>query len=173
MASASPFDTPSDRQEGSYGGADIRHDLARLVERLHRRYLDVIRLELSKADIIDVSPVQALMALTIGEEAMTAQSLVQRGYYLGANASLNLKVLVEGGYVDWQAEVPGEKPRLLALSEKGRRLLALLRHSEANRMAALARSETEARDVETTYRTLSRLERTWADVIRYDAIDHA
>ena len=45
--------------------APVQHlDLAREVERIHRRYLDLLRTELSKLGIDEVSPAQVLMLFT-------------------------------------------------------------------------------------------------------------
>ena len=41
-------------------------DLTHLVERLHRRLLDVVRAELTRADINDLNGVQALLLVNVG-----------------------------------------------------------------------------------------------------------
>src|SRR5271168_1879796 len=84
-------------------GPNVLQDLPRLIERMHRRFLDVVRIELGKLGVEDISPVQAVMLDNIGNEEISVRDLIERGYYLGSNASYNLKQLVEGGYVDRQA----------------------------------------------------------------------
>ena len=66
-----------------------------LVERLHRRLLDVIKDEFDRRSRDDINPVQALLLYNIGEKDLTAGELRTRGYYLGSNVSYNLKKLVE------------------------------------------------------------------------------
>src|ERR1051325_3420492 len=73
-----------------------------LVERLHRRLLDVIKDEFDRAGRSDVNSVQALLLFNIGESELTAGELRTRGYYLGSNVSYNLKKLVEMGYIHHQ-----------------------------------------------------------------------
>src|SRR5437867_12347178 len=73
-----------------------------LVERLHRRLLDVIKDEFDRRSRADVNAVQALLIYNIGEKELTAGELRTRGYYLGSNVSYNLKKLVEMGYLDHQ-----------------------------------------------------------------------
>jgi DNA-binding MarR family transcriptional regulator len=68
-----------------------------LVERLHRRLLDVIKDEFDRAGRSDVNSVQALLLYNIGGAELTAGELRTRGYYLGSNVSYNLKKLVEMG----------------------------------------------------------------------------
>ena len=62
-------------------------DLPRLIERMHRRYLDVVRLEMARIDVNDISPVQVMMLANIGLEEISVRDLIERGYYLGSNAS--------------------------------------------------------------------------------------
>src|SRR6478735_10758959 len=78
-------------------------DLVRVVERVHRRYLDLFRLDLGRLGIDDLSPSQVMMLFTIGNDELSVRDLIDRGYYLGSNASYNLKRLVETGYVDRNA----------------------------------------------------------------------
>src|SRR5246500_5972337 len=73
-----------------------------LVERLHRRLLDVIKDEFDRRSRSDINSVQALLLYHIGEKELTAGELRTRGYYLGSNVSYNLKKLVEMGFLDHQ-----------------------------------------------------------------------
>src|SRR5690554_6774647 len=73
-----------------------------LVERLHRRLLDVIKDELDRMGNTEVNSVQALLIFNIGDQEMTAGELRTRGHYLGSNVSYNLKKLVETNYIDHQ-----------------------------------------------------------------------
>ena len=62
-----------------------------LVERLHRRLLDVIKDEFDRRGCSDINSVQALLLYNIGDKELTAGELRTRGYYLGSNVSYNLK----------------------------------------------------------------------------------
>jgi hypothetical protein len=70
-----------------------------LVERLHRRLLDVIKDEFDRRGRSDVNAVQALLLYNISDKELTAGELRTRGYYLGSNVSYNVKKLVETGYL--------------------------------------------------------------------------
>ena len=70
-----------------------------LVERLHRRLLDVIKDEFDRRGRSDINSVQALLLYNIGDREVTAGELRTRGYYLGSNVSYNVKKLVEMGYL--------------------------------------------------------------------------
>jgi hypothetical protein len=57
-----------------------------LVERLHRRLLDVIKDEFDRRGRNDVNPVQALLLYNISDKELTAGELRTRGYYLGSTS---------------------------------------------------------------------------------------
>ncbi|NYZ16731.1 winged helix DNA-binding protein [Azospirillum sp. RWY-5-1] len=145
------------------------HDVARIIERMHRRFLDVVRVELERRGADDLSPVQALMLMLIGNDELSVRDLMERGYYLGSNASYNLKNLVESGYVDRAASQRDRRSARLRLSEKGQRLYEELRRLEATQADAIVRNEADLDDLATTHRVLRRLERVWSDLIRYSS----
>src|SRR6202049_1522290 len=90
---------------------EMRHDLIRplylealtLVERLHRRLLDVIKDEFDRRSRADINSVQALLLYNIGEKELTAGELRTRGYYLGSHGFYNLKKLVGMGFLLYQS----------------------------------------------------------------------
>lgn len=147
------------------------HDVARVIERMHRRFLDVVRIELERRGADDISPVQALMLMLIGNDELSVRDLMERGYYLGSNASYNLKNLVESGYVERAASQRDRRSARLRLSPKGQRLYTELRRLEIVQAEAVVRSEADLEDLGTTYRMLRRLERAWSDLIRYSSPD--
>jgi len=73
-----------------------------LVERLHRRLLDVIKEEFDRRGRADINPVQALIVYNIGDQQLCAGELRTRGYYLGTNVTYNLKKLVQIGLLEQQ-----------------------------------------------------------------------
>src|SRR6516165_12664013 len=91
-----------------------------LVERLHRRLLDVIKDEFDRSGRSDVNSVQALLLFNIGESELTAGELRTRGYYLGSNVSYNLKKLVEMGYIHHKRSETDRRSVRVSLTEKGR-----------------------------------------------------
>jgi len=148
-------------------------DLGRVMESITRRFLDVLRMELARIGVTDLSPTQALMLLHIGTEELSVRDLLERGYYLGSNASYNLKHLVEAGYVDRSPSQRDRRAARLKLSDRGLATCEALKKLEATRADSLLRTESDGADFETTYRTLRRLERAWTDLIRYDDADPA
>jgi DNA-binding MarR family transcriptional regulator len=141
-------------------------DLPRLIERMHRRFLDVVRIELTRLGINDISPVQAMMLCNIGDEEISVRDLIERGYYLGSNASYNLKQLVECGYVNRQASARDRRSARLKLTDKGRKVLHELGRLTAQCAEPLTKPG-EGADFESAYKTLRRLERRWSDAVRF------
>src|SRR6185295_7439100 len=131
-----------------------------LVERLHRHFLEVVKLELDGLGIHDINNVQGLILFNIGDAEMTVGELTLRGCYLGSNVSYNLKKMVENGYVE-QAQSPHDRRSThVRLTAKGRALRGQLaamhrRHAESLQCAIMAP------DLEHAAATLSRLERFW------------
>ena len=151
-------------------GSSLAHatqDLPRLIERMHRRFLDVLRVELTRQGIQDISPVQAMMLANIGEEEISVRDLIERGYYLGSNASYNLKNLVDGGYVERQTSARDRRSAQLKVSAKGRTILEALAKLNSSMAEPLLKSETEAGEMEAAWRALRRLERRWSDSVRF------
>ena len=132
-----------------------------LVERLHRHFLDVVKLELDRLGIRDSNNVQALMLFNIGDVEMTVGELTLRGCYLGSNVSYNLKKLVENGYVE-QARSPHDRRSVhVRLSAKGHTLRARLAEMHRRHAEGLAKNAITALDLEQAAGTLRRVERFW------------
>src|SRR6187431_3100759 len=91
-----------------------------LVERLHRRLLDVIKDEFDRRGRADINSVQALLLYNIGDKELTAGELRTRGYYLGSNVSYNVKKLVEMGYLHHQRSRIDRRSVRISLTEEGR-----------------------------------------------------
>ena len=149
----------------------VYHELSRLIERMHRRFLDVIRIELGRRGIRDISPVQVVMLLTINTVDMSVRDLIDRGAYLGSNASYNLKNLVDGGYVERTTSASDKRAAKINLSEKGKELRDQFKELETKHLELLFNSGGSADEVEDAYRLLRRLDRVWNEVIQYGADD--
>ena len=139
-----------------------------LVERLHRRLLDVIKDEFDRSGRSDVNSVQALLLFNIGDSELTAGELRTRGYYLGSNVSYNLKKLVESGYINHERSDVDRRSVHVSLTEKGNQIRDIVvklfdRHLESIE----AVGNVTAQDFEAMNVSLRRLERFWLDQVRY------
>src|SRR5882672_3117006 len=93
-----------------------------LIERLHRRFLDVVKTELDRLKIDDVNNVQTLILYNISSEQLTIGELTNRGYYLGSNVSYNVKKLVENDYLVQERAPHDKRSTRIRLSDKGMKL---------------------------------------------------
>ena len=91
-----------------------------LVERLHRRLLDVIKDEFDRQGRDDINAVQALLLFNIGNSELTAGELRSRGYYLGSNVSYNVKKLVDLGFINHQRSRIDRRSVRISLTDKGK-----------------------------------------------------
>ncbi|WP_457093512.1 MarR family transcriptional regulator [Microvirga sp. P5_D2] len=142
-------------------------DIVRMIERLHRRYLDLVRVELTRNGINDLSPSQVMMLLTIGAEELSVRDLIDRGYYLGSNASYSLKRLVETGYVDRTTSERDRRSACIRLSDKGHKLCDMIKQIDEAYHQLIAGTDDELRELQITHRTLKRLEQAWTNAVRY------
>ncbi len=143
-------------------------DCLSLIERLHRRLLDVIKDHLERAGRSDLNPVQALLVYNIGDDELTAGELKTRGYYQGSNVSYNLKKLVEMGYIDHQKAEHDRRAVRVSLTEKGHEVRDLVEALYQEQLDELLEDTLLAQeDMVALRRTLRNLERFWSDRLRY------
>jgi DNA-binding MarR family transcriptional regulator len=140
----------------------------RLVERLHRRLLDVIKDEFDRAGRTDVNAVQALLLFNIGDSELTAGELRTRGYYLGSNVSYNLKKLVEMGYIHHQRSRMDRRSVRVRLTEKGQAVADIVSKLYNRHIQSIeAVGGIGKDDFKVLNKSLQRLERFWTDQILY------
>ncbi|MEE4212647.1 MAG: winged helix DNA-binding protein, partial [Parvularcula sp.] len=142
--------------------------LLNLIERLHRQLLDVIKDELERVDQPDINAVQALLLYNIGDAELTAGELRTRGHYLGSNVSYNLKKLVEAGYISHSRSESDRRSVRVSLTPAGFAVRDKVDALFARQLDSLEKvGDVSAEMVAGTNLTLDRLERFWADQIRY------
>src|ERR1700733_12572773 len=139
-----------------------------LVERLHRRLLDVIKDEFDRRGRADINSVQALLLYNIGDKELTAGELRTRGYYLGSNVSYNVKKLVEMGYLHHARSRVDRRSVRISLTDKGRdvhKIVVTLYEKHAMTVEQIGGVMTD--DFQKMNQSLARLERFWTDQIKY------
>jgi len=144
---------------------DTYIQLTRTVERLHRRHLDMLRFELDRLGMESVSAAQVLMLTKIKEQSISVRDLVDRGYYLGSNASYNLKQLAECGLIEQERAPHDRRSTRVKLSAKGKALCAQIADAEARHARAVA-AAGDSQALAAACQALRRLEGAWGDYIR-------
>jgi DNA-binding MarR family transcriptional regulator len=139
-----------------------------LIERLHRRLLDVIKDDFERSGEPEVNPVQALLLFNIADAELTAGELKSRGHYQGSNVSYNLKKLVEMGYVSHERSNADKRSVRVKLTTKGQQI--------RDRVDALYNRQLQSveevvglsiEEFDRLNKALARLERFWTDQILY------
>jgi DNA-binding MarR family transcriptional regulator len=146
-----------------------------LAERLHRRTLDVLQLELTRIKVFDLNAVQVMILLNIGTEEVTATDLTARGAYQGTNMSYSIKKLTESGYLHQTRSEQDQRLVLIRLSDKGHSLLEDLNAFYERLAAELVETTMDERELKECAHSLTLLNRftmnqqghylPWKDVI--------
>jgi len=132
-----------------------------LVERLHRQFLEVVKLELDDLGIHDINNVQGLMLFNIGDAEMTVSELTLRGCYLGSNVSYNVKKMVENGYLVQERSLHDRRSIRVRLTGKGTRLRDQVGVMLQRQLEMLSQAGINMDDLQAVGATLRRLERFW------------
>ena len=139
-----------------------------LVERLHRRLLDVIKDEFERNGRSDINAIQALLLFNIGDTELTAGELRSRGYYLGSNVSYNLKKLVDLGFVNHQRSRVDRRSVRISLTPKGVQVAKVVEGLYNRHIGSIEQVGGISADEFTQMnRALQRLDRFWNDSIAY------
>src|SRR6187549_276456 len=159
---------PADRQAKFDHIRPLYLDALTLVERLHRRLLDVIKDEFDRRGRSDINSVQALLLYNIGDKELTAGELRTRGYYLGSNVSYNLKKLVEMGFLDHQRSRVDRRSVRIRLTPKGQEVRHIVEALYDKHVKTVEQvGGITADEFAGLNKALHRLERFWTDQILY------
>ena len=131
------------------------------VERLHRQFLELVKLEFEGLGIHDINNVQAMMLFSIGDAEMTVGELTLRGCYLGSNVSYNVKKMVENGYLVQERSLHDRRSTHVHLTEKGCELRDRLTAMHQRHLETLSQAELTGDDLQAVGVTLRRLEQFW------------
>ncbi|MDX1949926.1 MAG: MarR family transcriptional regulator [Rickettsiales bacterium] len=135
------------------------------IERLHRRFLDVVKSKLDRKGIEEINNVQTLILYNIGDTVLTIGELTNRGYYLGSNVSYNLKKLVETGYV-LQERSPHDKRTIkIRLSDKGVELCKVIDELFDDNLKRIAEFNISKAEIEASFAVMKKIEVFWTDQV--------
>ncbi|MDE0880729.1 MULTISPECIES: transcriptional regulator LdtR [Aurantimonas] len=161
-ADAAPQVGPKDELKSLY------LETLQLVERLHRRLLDVIKDEFDRNSRTDINAVQALLLFNIGDSVLTAGELRTRGFYLGSNVSYNLKKLVDLGFINHQKSRVDRRAVKVSLTDTGREVAAIVAELYDRHIGSIDKvGGLDEQEFQKMNRSLQRLDRFWNDQILY------
>ncbi len=143
-------------------------DALTLVERLHRRLLDVIKDEFDRNGRSDINAIQALLLFNIGNAELTAGELRSRGYYLGSNVSYNLKKLVDLGFINHQRSRIDRRSVRVSQTPKGQAVAEVVAGLYERHIGSIEQvGGINQEEFKQMNRALQRLDRFWNDTIAY------
>lgn len=137
-----------------------------LIERLHRRFLDVIKSELERMRINDINNIQTLILHNIGNEELTVGELTNRGYYLGSNVSYNVKNMVENGYLVQERSPHDKRSSRVKLSDKGKDLCGKIDELYKSQVERLLVADIDISSLSKMNVALRNLEQFWTNYIQ-------
>jgi DNA-binding MarR family transcriptional regulator len=139
-------------------------EVVSLIEWLHRRLLELVKLELEALGIYDINNVQGMILFNIGDAEMTVGELTLRGCYLGSNVSYNVKKMVENGYIVQERSVHDRRSIHVRLTKKGHMLRDQLSVMHQRHAELLNQTTISDGDLQGVAVALRRLERFWIRV---------
>ncbi len=143
-------------------------ELTRSIERMHRRFLDVLKTELNRLGIREINAVQALLLTNIGEEQVLIRDLLERGYYQGSNVSYNIKRLSEMGYLQQERSPHDRRSVGIALTPKAMGVVEKMRALEERIAGRVQNQDMNGHQIGSVLEGLRLVERAWTDFIHYE-----
>lgn len=134
-------------------------DLISLTERLHRRFIALVKVALDELGITDINATQAAILCHIGDGVSSLRELRTRGYYSGTNPTYNVQKLVRAGYLVRARQGHDRRSTGVRLTEKGLWLRSQLMALHHRQLEALIEYGMSQRELESAGMTLDRLER--------------
>jgi len=139
-----------------------------LIERVHRHFLEVVKVDLDRQGVQDINNVQALILYNLGPDEMTVGELTARGYYLGTNVSYNLKKMLEAGYLQQERSPHDRRSVRVKLSPKGLELHKRLGIYFQRQVGMLDEAGLNIDELNKMSALLRKVERFWTSVINFN-----
>ena len=140
---------------------DQYFEVISLIERLHRQFLGVVKLELDKLDVHDLNNAQAMLLFNMEDADVSIGELISRGYYLGSNVSYNVKKLADDRYLTYERSEHDRRSIRVRLTPKGRTLRDQLARMLNRHIEMLSQAQITETNLESVVVMLRRLERFW------------
>ncbi|MCS5596236.1 MAG: MarR family transcriptional regulator [Pseudomonadota bacterium] len=146
------------------------YEAIQLIERLHRYFLDLLKVELDRRGIQDINNVQSMILHNIGMDDLTVGELTLRGYYLGSNVSYNVKKMVENDYLVQERSLHDKRSMRVKLSEKGRELHDIISEMYVRHETKLQGTELGGGKLDEMIHTMKMLENFWVSQTNFTGL---
>lgn len=132
----------------------------------YRLFLSVIKHELDKLGYADIAAVQALILMNLGDNVVTITEVMSRGYYIGSNASYNIRRLVANGYISQSPSDYDKRAVLLQTTAKGEELCLKVNAALSGHIKKFEQKMREKLDMKRGLEFLRNVERAWKDFLQ-------
>jgi DNA-binding MarR family transcriptional regulator len=140
---------------------DDTFELISLIERLHRRLLQTLKLEIDALGVLDINNVQTIMLFQIGDADVTIGELAQRSSNLLSNVSYNVKKLVDNGYLVQKRSKHDRRTIFVRSTQKSRSLCRQLSKAHTRYMSALHDPAIHKTEMQQLTLALRKLDSFW------------
>ncbi len=134
-------------------------------EKNYKLFLEALKQELDRAKYTDLTAIQALILLNISDNAVTIGEVMSRGYYLGSNASYNIKKLTNTGYISTVPSDYDKRATIIKLTKKGIELCAKIDKALNNHLELATKKTKIKLDINVGIAFLKDVERFWNEVL--------
>jgi DNA-binding MarR family transcriptional regulator len=139
----------------------------KLIEQLHRQFLEVIKAELDKRAVEDINAVQSLILFNIANDEVSMGELIIHGYYLGSNVSYNAKKLHQLGYIDFHRSRQDKRSIKVTLTYKGQQFKKIMDGFMDTHLKKLKHIGITSEEIMNANKGLKKLEKLWDDLLNY------
>ncbi|MDR2598593.1 MAG: MarR family transcriptional regulator [Holosporales bacterium] len=140
-------------------------ELSACGEKAFRVFLDIIKQELDGFGIADISSTQAFILMNVGNNVITMGEVLSRGYYVGSNASYNLKKMIANGYMKQSPSDYDKRASYLSLTDKGLDLCNKLEKSVNKHMSRFESTAAGKLELERGIKFMKKIESYWQDIL--------
>jgi len=140
-------------------------DISIYGEKNYKLFLEAIKQELDRAKYTDLTAIQALILLNINDNTVTIGEVMSRGYYLGSNASYNIKKLTNTGYISTVQSDYDKRAIIIKLTKKGIELCSKIDKALNNHLEMAVKKTKIKLDLNAGLAFLKDVERFWNEVI--------
>jgi DNA-binding MarR family transcriptional regulator len=134
-------------------------------EKNYRLFLDIIKQELDVIGAVDINAIQAFILMNINDNVVTIGEVITRGYYIGSNASYNIKKMTANNYVQQTQSDFDKRAAYLKLTKKGLVLCEKLYDSVNNYLKIFETSMGSNFSIDQCVETMKKIEHFWKDAL--------
>ncbi|MDR0640761.1 MAG: MarR family winged helix-turn-helix transcriptional regulator [Holosporales bacterium] len=134
-------------------------------EKTFRLFLEIIKQELDILGIADISGIQAFILMNINENVITVGEVLTKGYYIGSNASYNVKKMIANKYIMQTPSDYDRRASYLQLTKKGLELCSKLEAAISQHMNRFEAVATGKSEIERGLKFLKKVENYWQGIL--------